>query len=79
MGRNGRRRRDDALDSMIAAGAHVALSGYASALHKAADALDDAAQALKDKAALGFEANQAYEAALRAREAAGVEGETTER
>ena len=74
MGRNGRRRRDDALDSMIAAGASVALSGYASALISAADALEDAAQALKDKAGLGLEANQAYQAALIARDVAGETG-----
>ena len=74
MGRNGRRRRDDALDSMIAAGASVALSGYASALHKAADALDDAALALKDKAGLGFEANEAHQAAITARDVVGETG-----
>ena len=67
------------LETMIAAGAHVALSGYASALHGAADALEAAATVLRDKAGLGFEANQAYTAALRAREAAGVEGEAVGR
>ena len=74
MGRNGRRRRENGLDSMIAAGAHVALSGYASALLSAADALENAAQALKEKAGLGFEANQAYQAALDARQVAGETG-----
>ena len=61
------------LDSRIAAGAHVALSGFVSELLAAADVLDTAAHALR-KAGFGAEANQAYEAALRARDAAGLEG-----
>ena len=61
------------LDSMIAAGAHVALSGFVSELRAAADALDTAAHALRT-AGLGSEASQAMQAALRARDAAGLEG-----
>ena len=61
------------VDSMLAAGAHVALSGFVAELRAAGDALEAAAHGLRT-AGLGFEANQAYEAALRAREAAGVEG-----
>ena len=61
------------VESMIAAGAHVALSGYVVELRAAADALEVAAQALR-AAGLGYEASQAMQAALRARDAAGVEG-----
>ena len=61
------------VDSMLAAGAHVALSGFVAELRAAGDALESAAHLLRT-AGLGAEANQAYEAALRAREAAGVEG-----
>ena len=61
------------LDSMIAAGAHVALSGFVSELRAAADALEVAAYALRT-AGLGSEASQAMQAALRARDAAGLEG-----
>ena len=58
------------VDSMLAAGAHVALSGFVAELRAAGDALESAAHLLRT-AGLGFEANQAYEAALRARDAAG--------
>ena len=58
------------VDSMIAAGAHMALSGFVAELLAAGDALEMAAYALRT-AGLGAEANQAYEAALRARDAAG--------
>ena len=61
------------VDSMLAAGAHVALSGFVAELRAAADALESVAHELRT-AGLGAEANQAYEAALRAREAAGLEG-----
>ena len=61
------------VDSMLAAGAHVALSGFVAELRAAGDALESAAHGLRT-AGLGFEANQAYEAALRARDAAGLEG-----
>ena len=58
------------VDSMLAAGAHVALSGFVAELRAAGDALESAAHRLRT-AGLGAEANQAYEAALRARDAAG--------
>ena len=61
------------VDSMLAAGAHVALSGFVAELRAAGDALESAAHLLRT-AGLGAEANQAYEAALRARDAAGVDG-----
>ena len=61
------------VESMIAAGAHVALSGFVAELRAAADALEVAAHALR-AAGLGSEANQAMQAAIRARDAAGVEG-----
>ena len=60
-------------DSMLAAGAHMALSGYVAELRAAGDALDTAAHALR-AAGLGYEAAQAMQAALRARDAAGLEG-----
>ena len=61
------------VESMLAAGAHVALSGYVSELLAAADALDTAAHGLRT-AGLGYEASQTMQAAIRARDAAGVEG-----
>ena len=61
------------LDSMLAAGAHMALSGYVAELRAAADALESAAHLLRT-AGLGSEASQAMQAALRARDAAGLEG-----
>ena len=61
------------LDSMIAAGAHVALSGFVAELRAAGDALDTAAHGLRT-AGFGAAASHAMQAALRARDAAGVEG-----
>ena len=61
------------VDSMLAAGAHVALSGFVAELRAAGDALDTAAHVLRT-VGLGAEASQAMQAALRARDAAGVEG-----
>ena len=58
------------LDSMLAAGAHMALSGFVAELLAAGDALDTAAHALRT-AGFGAEASQAMQAALRARDAAG--------
>ncbi len=60
------------VDSMLAAGAHVALSGFVAELRAAADALESAAHGLRT-AGLGYEANQTMQAALRARAAAGLE------
>ena len=73
MSRRRHRETNGGLDSMIAAGAHVALSGFVSELRAAADALEVAAHALR-AAGLGAEANQTYQAALAAREAAGEPG-----
>ena len=67
------REENGGLDSMIAAGAHVALSGYVAELRASGDALETAAHALRT-AGLGSEASQAMQAALRARDAAGLEG-----
>ena len=78
MGRRGRGQ-GHGLESMIAAGAQVALNGFTTELRAAADALEEAAKALRDKAGLGFEANEAYKAALRARDAVGVEVEAAGR
>ena len=61
------------VESMLAAGAHVALSGFVAELRAAGDALDTAAHVLRT-AGLGYEANQAMQAALRARDTAGLEG-----
>ena len=61
------------VESMLAAGAHVALSGFVSELRAAADALEVAAHALRN-AGFDYEASQAMQAALRARDAAGLEG-----
>ena len=61
------------VESMLAAGAHVALSGFVAELRAAGDALDTAAHALRT-AGLGAEASQAMQAALRARDATGLEG-----
>ena len=61
------------VESMLAAGAHVALSGFVAELRAAGDALDTAAHGLRT-AGLGHEASQAMQAAIRARDAAGVEG-----
>ena len=71
--RHPRREANGGVESMLAAGAHVALSGFVSELRAAADALEVAAYALRT-AGLGHEASQAMQAALRARDAAGVEG-----
>ena len=61
------------VESMLAAGAHVALSGFVAELRAAGDALEVAAHGLRT-AGLGYEASQAMQAAIRARDAAGVEG-----
>ena len=61
------------VDVMLAAGAHMALSGFVAELRAAADALEVAVYALRT-AGLGYEASQTMQSAIRARDAAGVEG-----